>query len=345
MGQDTEPCLKSLSTERLMPDLLFHPLFNAVGFILCSLLLLWRLEALIARGWEGTFLGSLIMPYCSGLGNLIFVAILLKSGGPSGEIFVNATVNNITNLTLLLGLPAIFGWLSLRPRGESGKRRPRGNQKERRLFSVTRVELLFSLSAAGFFTAMVWVLGRDGLLDFTDGLVLIALFLFWQSFHCYEAYKTNLQQNRSGNPVIILDGMLLLLAAAGMVFTIDHLVEALLAMDEGWLQAGRLGWITGVLMILPNAMLALYYGLRRRPDIVLASQIGDGHICIPLCLGVYAIFNPIILPADFTLTLVILGSAILIIALLLVAAGRIPRWCGGALIGIFGVFAWIGLLS
>ncbi|MCC5838658.1 MAG: sodium:calcium symporter [Opitutales bacterium] len=327
-----------------MPDLLLHPLINAAGFVLCSLLLLWRLEALIARGWEGTFLGSLIMPYCSGLGNLIFVAIVLKSGAPSGEIFVNATVNNITNLTLLLGLPAVFGWLSLRPQGETGKRRYRGSQKEQRLFSVTRLELLFSLSAAAFFTAMVWVLGRDGRLDFTDGLVLIALFLFWQSFHCYEAFKTNLRQNRAGNPLIIADAFLLLLAAAGMVFTIDHLVDALLGMEEGWFRADRLGWITGILMILPNAMLALYYGMRRRPDIVLASQIGDGHICIPLCLGVYAIFNPVLLPTDFSLTLGLLGGVIAMIALLLIAAGRIPKWCGGLLIGVFGVFAWIGLL-
>ena len=40
-------------------------------FLAASLLMLWRLEAMSARGFEGTVLGTLVMPYCSGMGNLI----------------------------------------------------------------------------------------------------------------------------------------------------------------------------------------------------------------------------------------------------------------------------------
>ncbi len=42
-------------------------------FLLASCLMIWRLEALLNRGLEGTALGTLIVPYASGLGNLVFV--------------------------------------------------------------------------------------------------------------------------------------------------------------------------------------------------------------------------------------------------------------------------------
>ena len=32
-------------------------------------------------GFEGTVLGTLVMPYCSGMGNLIFAFILGQTGG------------------------------------------------------------------------------------------------------------------------------------------------------------------------------------------------------------------------------------------------------------------------
>jgi len=44
-------------------------------------------------------------------------------------------------------------------------------------------------------------------------------------------------------------------------------------------------------MVLPNAMLAVYYSWRGQPETVYASQVGDAHVSIPLCLGVYALYH------------------------------------------------------
>ena len=41
-------------------------------FLAASALMIWRLEALGRKGFEGTVLGTVIMPYCSGVGNLVF---------------------------------------------------------------------------------------------------------------------------------------------------------------------------------------------------------------------------------------------------------------------------------
>src|SRR5215210_7637197 len=88
----------------------------ALGIFLAgSLLMIWRLESLSASGLEGTVLGTLVMPYCSGLGNLIFAYVLGRSGGDSQEVMTNCLVNNVTNMTLLIGLPAMIWGLSLLP--------------------------------------------------------------------------------------------------------------------------------------------------------------------------------------------------------------------------------------
>ena len=55
-------------------------------FLVASFLMIWRLEAMSAGGFEGTVLGTLVMPYCSGMGNLIFAFILRQTGGSGADV-------------------------------------------------------------------------------------------------------------------------------------------------------------------------------------------------------------------------------------------------------------------
>ena len=59
-------------------------------------------------------------------------------------------------------------------------------------------------------------------------------------------------------------------------------------------------------MVLPNGLLAFYYARRGNPEVVYTSQVGDGHICIPLCIGIYALYRPIQVPPFFQTGVVIL---------------------------------------
>ncbi|MEO6243918.1 MAG: sodium:calcium symporter, partial [Opitutaceae bacterium] len=59
----------------LLSSLGYANAWTYVGvFLASSLLMIWRLEAMHGHGLEGTAVGTLVMPYCSGLGNLVFVA-------------------------------------------------------------------------------------------------------------------------------------------------------------------------------------------------------------------------------------------------------------------------------
>lgn len=330
---------------------LANPATCLLLFLGASLLMLWRLEAMMEHGLEGTALGTLIIPYCSGLGNLAFIAIVLKSGEPADQIVVASFVNNITNLSLLLGLPALLWGLDLLPLARRQKdaarsrRLSRAAEKHRTAQRLSRLSLLLTLAAALFFTAAAWLLGRDGLLDLTDGVVLVGIFLFWQCFQVFDVLKHNVRHEITFGLSFYRD-LLLLLAGGWLVYaSLDWLVNWISTAKGGWFSSEHLGWLGGWLLVLPNALLALYYGWRRRADVVYSSQVGDGHICIPLCLGLAALAQPVSLPPLHASACGLLAGICALHLLLVFAAGRIPRWIGGVLVVGYGWFVYAGLLA
>ena len=322
-------------------------------FVGVSLLMLWRLESLLDHGLEGTALGTLMLPYCSGLGNLIFVALMLGRKDAAAEVMTNCLVNNVTNLTLLLGLPALLWGLQVVPAAAGsgkGKKLARARARPTKAgggteHQITRLSLLLTLTAVLFFSGAVWLLGRDGRLNQTDGIVLIGLFLFWQCFQVFDVLKYNVRQKVRFGIKFYLDIVTVLACAYLMYEAIDWLVTWLSAQKHGFFSRDHLGWLTGWLMVLPNAVLALYWGWRRRPDVVYSSQVGDGHICIPLCLGVFAVMAPMPVPAISNQALIILLLSAALHGNFLITHGGLPRWAGGVLTIAYGWFVYAGLLS
>ncbi len=272
-----------------------------MAFLLSSLLIIWRLELMTHRGVEGTVLGTLFMPYFSGLGNLIFIAVVLNQKGPAEEIAINCGINNITNLCLLLAVPALIWGLNLKPSSKA--------KKAQRDSQLHRLSLALTLVAMTFFSLMVWVLGQDGRIDRFDGFALVGLFLFWQSFHVFEVLKENTRSGSSWSPFIVVDLVLILIGSALTLVAVDGIVQMILRSKSGFFSADQLGLLTGWLMVLPNAVLAFWYARKHQADVVYSSQVGDGHICIPLCIGLYAIFKPMPLPDLFSQGLLFIAGA------------------------------------
>ena len=98
-------------------------------------------------------------------------------------------------------------------------------------------------------------------------------------------------------------------------------------------------------MVLPNAVLAVYYGWRGQPETVYASQIGDAHVSIPLCVGIYALFHPMVMPPFFQAGMFLLFGATLVHLFFVAVMGRLPRLAGWVLVAAYGVFLYRGLLQ
>jgi cation:H+ antiporter len=318
-----------------------HPLTYATLFLAASGLLVWRLEAVLARGLEGTAAGALLMPLCSGLGNLGFVLMARRHGVAAAEVATNALANNLTNLLVIVPGVALLSGLALRaPAGEGKGARPRkkaGAGDPAMQASLRALSLHLTLGAAALFALIAWALAQDGRLDEGDGLALCGLFALWQAFHFYDVRKHQLTQRRRWSPWIVLDVFLALAAAALMLVSLDWLVRWLAQLPGGSFAGQHLGWLTAWLMVLPNAALALYYAVKRRADIVYASQVGDGHICIPLCLGLGAVFSPGAMPAWLPDGLLVLAGAAGAHALGVLICGGLPRWLAP---GFFLAYGW-----
>jgi cation:H+ antiporter len=316
------------------------PWFSLILFIVASIVMIWRLEALERKGFEGTALGTLVMPYASGFSNLMFAFVLAKSGGSGSLILENCLVNNVTNLTLLVGLSTLFWTLIVIP-----SKSRKGNTRIAKAHRINYLSLLLTLFALFFFTGAVWALARDGSIDFSDGLVLVGLFLFWQLFHIFDILKHNVLRKRSFPKSIIFDFTLIMVSGFAVYYSIERLVVWIPRTGPGFFVFENLGWLSGILMVLPNGMVALYYAKARRADVVYTSQIGDGHICIPMCVGLFALFNTIQAPPHLDLSVSIILGAGLLHFVFVALLGRLPRGVGVILTGAYGFFLYRGLIN
>lgn len=308
--------------------------------------MVWALEAMNAGGLEGTVLGTLITPYCTGLGNLLVVFVVGRDNGPGSEVMTNALVNNVTNMTLLIGLPAIFWSMNVLPASSPAKGKQKKKRADRnREHDINRLSLLLTLTAVLFFTGAVWALARGGTLDFNKGLVLVGLFVFWQLFHVYDVLKTNVQKNKSLDWTLLVYLAILAAGAYAQYLSIDWLDQWLKHRHTGFFSDRYIGWLSGWLCALPNGLLAIYYGWRGNPEIVYTSQVGDSHICIPLCVGIFALYRTFSIPAEFETGMYILLGATVVHMICVAVFGQLPRLVGIGLVIAYGVYLYKGLLG
>ncbi|MBF0199004.1 MAG: sodium:calcium symporter [Planctomycetes bacterium] len=342
---------------------LWTPWVYLLIFLLTSVAMIWRLGELENRGLEGTVLGTVVMPYCSGLSNLIFAYVLGVSGGEGRLVLENCIVNNTTNLTLLIGLPALIWGLNIFPvkgkaaakgKGAKGKGAKDKASKSKKApakagvaeeHRLNRLSLLLNLMAVIFFTGALWAQSQDGQIDRGDAYVLIGLFVFWQIIHVFDVLKYNIHRKQKMGILIWLDMAIIFASGYAMFTSIDWLVNWALQEGEGLLGSEGIGWMSGWLMVLPNAMLAFYYAMKNRADIAYSSQIGDGHICIPLCIGLFALFSPIQIPDFFLIGVYLILGATVVHMVLVMLLGRLPRLAGLAFSVAYGYFLYEGLIS
>jgi len=328
--------IHNLQTPWVYIDLMLTP--GWWQFLLCftasSILMIFRLNAVEKNGFEGTLIGTLVMPYFSGFPNLCFAYLIAKSGSDGALVLENCLVNNITNLTIVLGFPSLLWGLNLfRDKIKPGKDA-----------RINHLSLLLSILALIFFCAAVFIVSKDGRISNADGILLVGIFFFWQLYHVFDVLKNNTRKGQKIKKRIFLDFILIGFCAWGIFSSVEGLIQWISSHGSGFFTTSNLGLLSGILMVLPNAFSALYYSVVSRADIAYSSQIGDCHICIPLCIGLFAIFSPITVPSSFEPVIFIIMGASAGHFLFAAVSGRLPRFAGMSLIGLYAFSIYKGLI-
>jgi cation:H+ antiporter len=273
----------------------------------------------------------------SGMGNLIFAWVLASRGGDGNDVLTNCLFNNVTNLTLLVGIPMLIWQMT--------KVSDMKTSEAVCQYRVGRLSEELSLISAFFFALFIWLLASDGKLTNADGWILVLLFIFWQCFHVYDTRKTNLLKKRFYPKTIVFELISLLVCAYAIYLSTNCLVEWFTSLDQELVPPRMLGWFSGALMVLPNALLAAYYGARKRMDIVYISQIGDAHVCVPLCVGVFAVFHAFEVGAFLMQSLLIVMAICAVHLIFITVVRRFSRMFGLVFVSAFFVFIWLGLFK
>ena len=143
--------------------------------------------------------------------------------------------------------------------------------------------------------------------------------------------------------MLLVDLALLGIGAYAIYLSTDWLVNWISNIHTGFVSASHLGWLSGWLMVVPNALLAFYYARRGNPEVVYTSQVGDGHISIPLSLGIFCLYHPIQVPSFFYTGIKILLAAALLHFAFVGLWGRLPRLGGWLLTAAYVLFLFAGL--
>ncbi len=298
-------------------------------FTASSFLMISRLNAIEKNGFEGTLVGTLIMPYFSGFPNLCFAWLLIQNHGSGTLVLENCLVNNITNLTLVLAIPAILWGINI----YKGAGTPADSR-------INHLSLLLSILALIFFSLALFFVSKDGRITRFDGMLLVGIFLFWQLFHLFDVLKNNTRKARRIKKRIWLDLFIIGVCAWAVFSSTDAMINWIGSNGKGFFAPANLGFLSGILMVVPNAFLAFYYAAVKRSEIAYSSQIGDCHICIPLCIGLFAIFSPFNVSARFFTPLFILIGASAGHFVFTIISGRLPRFAGVALAGLYAFFIY-----
>ncbi|WP_300454859.1 hypothetical protein [Desulfobacula sp.] len=301
-----------------------------ICFMACSLLMIVGLNAVEKNGFQGTLIGTLIMPYFSGFPNLCFAYLLARQGSDGALVLENCLVNNVTTLTLVLAFPAMLWGLDL---FQTGKRI--GNETK-----INHLSLLLSILALVFFSLSVFFVSKDGRITAADGMLLVGIFFFWQLVPMFDVLKNNTRRSKTIKKRIFLDLLLIGICAWGIFSSIETLIQWISTHGRGFFSKANLGLLSGLLMVLPNAFLAVYYSAVHRSDIAYSSQIGDCHICIPFCIGLFALFSPITVSPSFELAIFIIMGASAGHFLFMAFFGKLPRLAGIVLMGLYGFFIY-----
>lgn len=232
--------------------------------------------------------GLLLLPLITGLPNL-FVSIGSVLRGFPELVYLNNVGNTIGNLTIALGLTALFG-----------------KQFIIKNVALVRRDAFFLIIS----TLVTVLLMADGFLSSLDGLVLILVFGFYIiNLHREETKKVKPSEISVFKPSLFIF-VALIVMFFGAVLIADG---AKTLVDLTGLSKTFVGVIlVGLALILPETSVMLLASKRGKLGLSFGNLVGDTLISVPFIVGLIAIFYPLAVDAVTIMLVLPIVSALVI---------------------------------
>lgn len=247
------------------------------------------------------------------------VSIAASLKGSADITIGNIVGSNILNILVILGLSAVITPLILAR-------------------STARIEAPFVVAVTG----LLLYQGRDGVISFADGLVLIGVFALYLAY----LYKMAMSGGSEENPLDVMSiGKCIVYTLGGLVVIIAGSEVTVNAATAIAVYVGLSERIIGLTIValgtsLPELFTSVTAARMGNSGIAIGNIIGSNVFNILFVVGLSSLIVDIPFAEAFTFdTYVAIGAAVLL-WLCVLPKERLARWSGALMLCCYGAYLW-----
>lgn len=247
------------------------------------------------------------------------VSIAASLKGSADITIGNIVGSNILNILVILGLSAVITPLILAR-------------------STARVEAPFVVAVTG----LLLYQGRDGVISFADGLVLIGVFALYLAY----LYKMAMSGGSEENPLDVMSiGKCIVYTLGGLAVIIAGSEVTVNAATAIAVYVGLSERIIGLTIValgtsLPELFTSVTAARMGNSGIAIGNIIGSNVFNILFVVGLSSLIVDIPFAEAFTFdTYVAIGAAVLL-WLCVLPKERLARWSGALMLCCYGAYLW-----
>ena len=302
--------------------------------LLLQVLLLAAGFALLIKGADCFVDGSSSLAAKFGIPQLVIGLTIVAMGTSAPEAAVSITAafsgnadisvgnvvgSNILNILIILGISSLIV-----PIAVAG--------------STVRIEIPFMMAI----TAFMLLLGKDGSLGFTDGVILIALFIAYLSYLFVMARKNKEQGDEAAKQLSVAKSLLFIVLGLAMIIlgskvTVDAAsrIAEMFGMDERFIGLTVVALGTS----LPELFTSVSAARKGNADIAIGNIVGSNIFNILFILGISSMIIPIAFAESFVFDVIIaVAGAVVLLLCSILGKNKLKRWAGALMLACYGVY-------
>ena len=214
--------------------------------------------------------------------------------------------------------------------------------------AVKNRAIAFDYSVMLFATVLLFIFGLNGVLGFWEGVSFVLLLISYTVFSVIKSRKNSASltiEPASMNPIIA--ALMILAAVVGLYFSSDWFVHGAKGIARQWGVTERVIAVSVVAVgtSMPELISSLIAAFRKEADLSIGNIIGSNFFNITGVLGVTTVVRSLNIndQALFISDMAwVFGITVaLLLTMIPLSKGKINRWEGALLLGLFAIYMFI----